>query len=85
MELILLFIIFAVAAVYFFLSEAKSLREDLRDQEHLDDLRKLAKSGYVIDENGLTTCMVCGGYCGQCGSTKGHGLTLEEYRQKFWS
>lgn len=56
-------------------------RQSISERE-LEERRRLAKAGYIIDENGLTTCMVCGGDCGQCGGSENSGLTLEEYAVK---
>lgn len=56
-------------------------RRSMSERE-LEERRRLAKSGFIIDDEGLTACMVCGGYCGQCGDNSDHGLTLEEYATK---
>jgi len=56
-------------------------RRSMSERE-LDERRRLAKSGFILDDDGLTTCMVCGGDCGQCGDNSDHGLTLEEYAEK---
>ncbi len=59
-------------------------RRSMSERE-LDERRRLAKAGFIIDDAGLTACMVCGGYCGQCGDNSDHGLTLEEYAiKKGW-
>lgn len=56
-------------------------RRSMSERE-LDERRRLAKSGFILDDDGLTICMVCGGDCGQCGGNSDHGLTLEEYAEK---
>lgn len=45
---------------------------------------KLAREGYIINESGVTTCTFCRTYCGQCSDGCRHGLTMDEYEERFW-
>ena len=88
MENLVLLMIFVAAAAYFFVRSATDGDEKNLDEDHqyVADLRRLSKEGYVLDEMGLTACMVCGSNCGQCGSSNDRdGLTLEQYRLRYWT
>jgi hypothetical protein len=52
-------------------------------QERDADLKRLLKEGYAL-KDGKTVCSFCGVYCGQCSDASRHGLTLAEYRAKYW-
>jgi len=55
-----------------------------RSQRRAQKLSRLEREGYHLDYEGKTTCSSCHNYCGQCGDTSRHGLTLTEYEEKFW-
>jgi len=86
MEILVLFIVTFFAGAFLWISAtSRDQPPKDEDRQYLEDLRRLAKEGYLLDEFGLTICMVCGSNCGQCGSgTERDGLTLEQYRLRYW-
>lgn len=44
--------------------------------------KHMQKSGYGLRKNGLSGCLTCGSYCGQCGDDRS-GLTMEEWQKQY--